>query len=167
MAIDKKRTITRVASVSYDVGKLKSLYMHTTAAAAATVLAAGYYNDFRDVLTVNDIVIVSSVADGVGVPIIMKITAVPAAPANVTAVVADLAGGTVVVGDQVVAPLTSLALTDNTGGVASDVIADVPGAYAEATLAAQLSGIIRAVNRNTADVAAMRAGLVASGLFTA
>lgn len=55
--------------------------------------------------------------------------------------------------------LTGAALTDNTGGTASDTIADVPGTYTEATLANQLASIIRAVNRNTADIAAIKAAL--------
>lgn len=38
------------------------------------------------------------------------------------------------------------ALTDNSGGTASDTIADVPGTYTEATLANQLASIIAKVN---------------------
>lgn len=37
-------------------------------------------------------------------------------------------------------------LTDNTGGVASDTLADVPGTYTEATLANQLASLIAKVN---------------------
>lgn len=37
-------------------------------------------------------------------------------------------------------------LTDNTGGTPSDTLADVPGAYTEATLANQLASITAKVN---------------------
>lgn len=39
-----------------------------------------------------------------------------------------------------------VALTDNTGGTASDTIADVPGTYNEATLANQLASLIAKIN---------------------
>lgn len=37
-------------------------------------------------------------------------------------------------------------LTDNSGGVASDTIADVPAAYTEATLAAHIASLTAKVN---------------------
>lgn len=44
-------------------------------------------------------------------------------------------------------------LTDNSGGVASDTLADVPAAYNEATLAAQIASLAAKVN---AILAALR-----------
>lgn len=48
----------------------------------------------------------------------------------------------VVLGDPAAVPL----LTDNTGGTASDTLADVPGSYTEATLANQLASLAAKVN---------------------
>lgn len=39
-----------------------------------------------------------------------------------------------------------VALTDNTGGTASNTLADVPGTYTEATLANQLASLTAKVN---------------------
>jgi len=93
MAVEKKRTLTRITSVSYDAGKYKSLHFHATAAAAATVLAAGYFNDFREELQVNDAIMTMAVADGVGDLLILKVTAVPAAPGDITVAVNSEASG--------------------------------------------------------------------------
>ena len=41
-------------------------------------------------------------------------------------------------------PIASL--TDNTGGTASDTLADVPGTYTEATLANQLASLAAKIN---------------------
>lgn len=57
------------------------------------------------------------------------------------------------------AATTFVALTDNSGGVASDTIVDVPGSYTEATLANQIASIVRAVNRLGTDVAALKAAV--------
>jgi hypothetical protein len=43
-------------------------------------------------------------------------------------------------------------LTDNSGGVASDIIALVPGAYNQATLAAIVASLTRAINRLNARI---------------
>lgn len=39
-----------------------------------------------------------------------------------------------------------VALTDNSGGTASDTIADVPGTYTEATLANQIASLTAKIN---------------------
>jgi len=49
---------------------------------------------------------------------------------------------TVVLGD----PANVALLTDNTGGTASDTLADVAGTYAEATLANQLASLTAKIN---------------------
>lgn len=84
MALAKNKTMTRMASVSYDVGKYKSAFFHATPAANATVLTAGYFNEMRADLQVNDLILCMSVADGTGVANWLKVTAVPAAPGDVT-----------------------------------------------------------------------------------
>lgn len=93
MAINKNRTMTRVSSVSYDVGKTCSMHFIATAEAAATVLAAGFFDVFRGDLRVNDIIFCMAVADGVGDMLIMKVLTVPAAPGNVTVAVNSEASG--------------------------------------------------------------------------
>jgi hypothetical protein len=45
-----------------------------------------------------------------------------------------------------VARATIASLTDSSGGTAGDTIADVPGTYTEATLAAQLASLAAKVN---------------------
>lgn len=58
----------------------------------------------------------------------------------------------VIAGDSGTDPIASL--TDNSGGTASDTIADTPGSYTEATLANQTASIVAKVN---AILAALRA----------
>ncbi|MCW5697919.1 MAG: hypothetical protein KIS96_14460 [Bauldia sp.] len=94
MPLDKKRTMTRVASVSYDVSKYRCVHFHATPSAAAVVLAPGYFNDMRGDLQVNDLIMVIASADAVGDAFNVKVTAVPAAPGNVTVQAdTDVAGG--------------------------------------------------------------------------
>ena len=71
-------------------------------------------------------------------------------PPLATEVVAQIGGG--VAAKSQVAALT--ALTDNSGGTASDTIADVPGSYTEATLANQIASLAAKVN---AIIAALKA----------
>lgn len=47
-----------------------------------------------------------------------------------------------------------VSLTDNSGGTASDTIADVPGSYTEATLANQIASMTAKIN---AIIAALKA----------
>lgn len=53
--------------------------------------------------------------------------------------------------DRTHAARTAVALTDNSGGTASDTIPDVPAAYNEATFANIVASLVRAINRNRAD----------------
>lgn len=93
MAILKKRTMTRVSSVSYAPGKYKNLHFYVTADPAATVLTAGHFNEMRDDVQINDVIIAISAADGTGDLLIARVTAVPAAPGNVTVSVDTNASG--------------------------------------------------------------------------
>ncbi|MGH7774472.1 MAG: hypothetical protein ACREQA_19790 [Candidatus Binatia bacterium] len=54
--------------------------------------------------------------------------------------------GTSVLKIQTTQGATSANLTDNTGGTASDTLADVPAAYTEATLANQLASLAAKIN---------------------
>lgn len=138
MALAKSKTITRVCSVSYDVGKHRSIFFHATTQSAAVVLTAGYCNDFRTDLQVNDLIDVVSQVETSGVPMRLKVTAVPAAPGNVvvtTDVADEVASARAVVptGDGLT---TGLILASDdfiavTSGGANDIvtlppIADVP-----------------------------------------
>ncbi len=93
MPLNKNRTMTRISSVSYDVGKTCSMHFTATADPAATVLAAGWFDVFRSELRVNDIIHVMAAADGVGDMLILKVLTVPAAPGNVTVAVNSEASG--------------------------------------------------------------------------
>ena len=54
---------------------------------------------------------------------------------------------------------TAVALTDSSGGTASDTVADVPAAYAEATIANIVASLARGINRLEADNVALRAAI--------
>lgn len=58
-------------------GKSVNFYTYATEDANATVLTAGYFNGARDKLKVNDVITCMSVAAGVGVLNMLKVTAAP------------------------------------------------------------------------------------------
>lgn len=70
-----------------------NFYKYATPDAAATVVAAGYFNNARDKLRVNDVITVMAVATGVGDILQMIVTAVPAS-GNITVAVNGEAAGT-------------------------------------------------------------------------
>jgi pyruvoyl-dependent arginine decarboxylase (PvlArgDC) len=131
-----------------------------TTEAPAAVEAANYFNGAAKRLPKGSVI--NAVMSHGGTPV--RYWYVVTSNDGTTVVVAKTT--TEVVGDQVVAALTFVTLVDNSGGVAADVIVDVPGAYAEATLAAQIASMVRAINRLGADNAALRAALLAAGLTT-
>lgn len=61
----------------------QKIHHYATADAAATVTTAGYFNDARYKLSVNDLIICMCVVGGTGVLVYAKVTAAPAA-GNVT-----------------------------------------------------------------------------------
>lgn len=84
-----------------------------------------------------------------------------------TVTVSRSAGAGEVTGGQAVAALTGVDLTDNSGGAAADTLPAIGAAYVQAEVANAIASLGRAIDRNTADIAAMRAGLVATGTFSA
>ncbi len=66
-----------------------SFYTYSTADAAASVLAAGYFNAVRANLMVNDVVIAMCQRDVIGDLVIMRVATVPSDASNVT-VVSDI-----------------------------------------------------------------------------
>jgi hypothetical protein len=70
-----------------------NFYRYATDDAAATVIAAGYFNGARH-LKVNDIIACVSVAGGAGDFLNLIVTASPAAPGNITVAVNGEAVGT-------------------------------------------------------------------------
>jgi hypothetical protein len=60
-----------------------SFYNYATTDAAATVLAAGYFDGARDKLKVNDVIMAVCASGGTGDVVQMKVSAVPASPGNV------------------------------------------------------------------------------------
>ena len=77
------RALTLTASVPVDTNKSVGFYKYATPDAAATVIAAGYFNDARDKLAVNDIIECVCVATGTGDRVVVRVTAVPSS-GNVT-----------------------------------------------------------------------------------
>ena len=61
--------------------------------AAATIVAAGYFNPARDRLGVNDMIEIMALSDGTGDYLHVKVTAVPAAPGDITVAVNTEAAG--------------------------------------------------------------------------
>lgn len=87
------RSLALVNSTPYgSAGKTVNWYNYATADAQATVIAAGYFNDARAKLKVNDCIDVLTVADGVGDRLGLIVTAVPAS-GNVTVAVNGEASG--------------------------------------------------------------------------
>jgi hypothetical protein len=75
------RSLTRISSSPYGVavnGNQVSKYFYATEDAAATVLAAGYFNANRANLHVNDLIECMCVAAGVGDWILLVVLTVPA-----------------------------------------------------------------------------------------
>lgn len=78
------RSLATIWSFPYGTESKKvTYYGYATADANATVIANGYFNDARSKLKVNDLIICMSVADGTGVPNVLRVSAVPAT-GNVT-----------------------------------------------------------------------------------
>lgn len=77
------RSLALFASSVVTPLKQVSWYTYATPDANATVLAAGYFNNAREKLKVNDVILCVSVANGVGVLNALTVTAVPAT-GNVT-----------------------------------------------------------------------------------
>lgn len=94
MAGFEARSLCLVNSVPYGTaGRAVDFFHYATGDAVATVTTAGYFNAARDKLSVNDVIEALCVADGVGDRVSVIVTAVPAAPGNVTvAVNTDAAG---------------------------------------------------------------------------
>lgn len=55
--------------------------------------------------------------------------------------------------------LTGAALTDNSGGAAATTIAAIGGTYNQAEVANAVASLAAAINKNTADIAALKAAL--------
>ena len=70
-----------------------NFYKYATPDAAAAVVAAGYFNNLRDKLKVNDVIMALCVAAGVGDIVQLIVTAAPAT-GNVTVAVNGEAAGT-------------------------------------------------------------------------
>jgi hypothetical protein len=88
-----KRSLCLFNSTPYGTAsKTVNWYGYATADAAATVVAAGYFNDARDKLKVNDVIMVMAVADGTGDWLLLKATAVPASGDVTVAVNAEASG---------------------------------------------------------------------------
>jgi hypothetical protein len=174
------KSLIRHASSPYGTAPAQvNFYAYATADALATVLAAGYFNAARDPLKVGDVIQVIAVLGGTPDFATLKVLTVPASPSNITV---SRAAESNVVGDNVIASLTAAVLTDNSGGTADATLALIPvitdsPATADAlrddivanvvpVLKNNFADLAAMVNKNTADMAALRAALLASGFST-
>jgi len=86
------RSLTLYASAPVATNTAVNFYVYATADAAATVLTAGYFNDARSKLKVNDVIEAMAVATATGDRLTLKVTAAPAS-GNVTVAVNTSASG--------------------------------------------------------------------------
>ncbi|TCD15147.1 hypothetical protein [Oricola cellulosilytica] len=137
--------------VSYGSGaNIKQLcdWDYATIDDAATVETAGHFNTLADVLQVGELIDVRMDLDGT--PLYRTYMVATNDGTNVT-VKREGIGAAVV--------LTGVDLTDNSGGVASDTIAAIGGAYSQAEVANAVASLARATDRNTADILAIKNAL--------
>jgi hypothetical protein len=127
MTAHNPKSLSRFASATYSDLTPASWFFYPTANAIATVIAAGYFNDSRSQLRAGDLITIASAQGGTVDTITVKLTAVPAT-GNVT--VANASG--------------LAAITDNSGGTASDTIAAISDSATKnaiATLAARINAL--------------------------
>lgn len=87
------RSLALYFSAPYDTNKQVNFYKYATKDAAATVTTAGYFNDARSKLKVNDVIECMAVAGGTGDHLVLRVTAAPAT-GNVTVAADTAAAGT-------------------------------------------------------------------------
>jgi len=117
------KSLTRFSSAVLSAASVAatSLFFLPTSDALATVLADGYLNDSRAQLNAGDIVFVASAEGGTVDWAVLKVTASPSSGNVTTAIASGLK-----------------AITDNSGGAASDTIAAITAgaAYDQADMTA-------------------------------
>lgn len=86
------RSLALLASVPVAEARSWKIYTYATDDAAATVLAAGYFNAARAKLAVNDRIDVCAVHNGVGDLLTLKVLTVPASTDVTVAVNTDASG---------------------------------------------------------------------------
>jgi hypothetical protein len=122
---DLKRSLIRVATVPIEPGTKVNFYKFATKSSVATVIADGYFNFARDYLKKNDVIDCMCAADSTGDMVTVRLASVPSS------------------GDVTVAMSSGVeALTDNSGGTASDTVAaisDTATKNAVASIVAQLN----------------------------
>lgn len=107
MALNLRSLVLR-SSAPYGSSSGKvNFYVYSSADAAATLLAAGYFNDARTKLAVNDVITAMCVASGVGDLVTIRVVSVPAS-GNV---LVDLVSGDEVGGEARAVVPTSGGLT--------------------------------------------------------
>ncbi len=74
----EKRALARCATSQHAAGASASMYFHSTADAVAVVLAAGYFNDARDTLSVGDIIFCVADNGGTSDILMLLVKTVPA-----------------------------------------------------------------------------------------
>lgn len=108
--------LVRFAQAPIGTNEVVSLYFHATKEAAATVASAGHFNFARGKLKVGDVIFSFANIGAATAQQNFRVTAVPAAPGNVT----TQATGVVVGGQTAIADLAG-ALTGATDGTLADV----------------------------------------------
>lgn len=72
------RSLATFASVPVGSNRSCIFYKYATNDAVATVIAAGYFNDAREKLKVNDVIEAVCAHNSTGDRVVMRVTAVPA-----------------------------------------------------------------------------------------
>jgi hypothetical protein len=81
------RSLALYASVPHSTTGRTDFFKYATPDAVATVIAAGYFNDARTKLKVNDVIDAVCVVGGVGDRVSLLVTAAPQVTGNVTVAV--------------------------------------------------------------------------------
>lgn len=168
MSLEKTgfRTIAHIGTVNAALaGSVRNFHAYVTNDDAAAVETTDYFLTLYERLKVGDLLVVSLDLDGTPTVRWYVVTA------STSATVTIARETTNVTGDQTAITLTAVDLTDNSAGTPADTIEALADGTTYATdvgaIRNNFASLARAADRNTADMAAVKAALVAAGLLAA
>ena len=160
------RTLDHIGTTDASVaGSNRTLHAYVTNDTAAQVETSDYFLSLYERLKVGDLLFVSIDMDGTPT---VRLYVFNAVSSSTVTIARDTSA---VTGDQTAVTLTGADLTDNSAGTPADTIAALADGTTYATdvaaIRSNFASLARAADRNTADIAAIHAALVASGLLSA
>ncbi|QGZ33919.1 hypothetical protein [Stappia indica] len=168
MALTKSgfRTLDHIGTTNASVaGSNRALHAYVTDDTAAQVETSDYFLSLNERLKVGDVLIATMAKATTPTVRMYVFNAVSSSTVTISRDTAAVSG------DQTAVTLTGADLTDNSAGTPADTIAALADGTTYATdvaaIRSNFASLARAVDRNTADIAAIHAALVASGLLAA